>query len=198
MVMPYASTQIPRLSLLAVCALALMSCQTIRDAAGLGKQQPDEFAVVTKAPLIMPPDYNLRPPRDGAPPTTLVVPTDVAQSALFSSDPSVAAKQITGDYSDAEKLLLVQARATNPDPAIRQRIAADGRAMEASDDSFTSQVLFWQGPKADTGSPVDADAEAKRIEAQKAAGKDAVKKPPADSATINDDSSDHGWLDGIF
>jgi len=26
----------------------------------------DEFAVVTKAPLIMPPDYNLRPPRPGA------------------------------------------------------------------------------------------------------------------------------------
>jgi hypothetical protein len=204
--MNYASKQFVRLGLLAACGIALMGCQGVKDAAGLGKQSPDEFAVATKQPLVIPPDFNLRPPRDGAPPTNQVQPTDAAQSALFD-DPATAAKRMSGDYSDAERTLLANARATNPDPAIRQRIAADGRAMEASDDSFASQVLFWQDSKSDTGTPVDADAESKRIEAQKAAGAGAATKPaaqkPNDSATIGKSDNDKqeskgGWLDGIF
>jgi hypothetical protein len=202
--MDYASKQTFRAVVLAACAAALMGCQGVRDAAGLGKQSPDEFAVATKQPLIIPPEYNLRPPRDGAPPTNQVQPTDAAQSALFD-DPATAAKRMSGDYSEAERQLLASARATNPDPAIRQRIAADGRAMEASDDSFTNEVLFWQDSSKDTGTNVDADAEAKRIEAQKVAGQGAATKPaaqkPNDSATIgskDDKESKGGWLDGIF
>jgi hypothetical protein len=203
--MDYASKQFVRLGVLAACAAALMGCQSVRDAAGLGKQSPDEFAVATKQPLVIPPDYNLRPPRDGAPPTNQVQPTDAAQSALFD-DPATAAKRMSGDYSEAERQLLANARATSPDPAIRQQIAADGRAMEASDDSFANQVLFWQESNKDTGTNVDADAESKRLEAQKAAGQGAATKPaaqkPNDSATIGskDDKQESkgGWLDGIF
>lgn len=204
--MPYVSKQVLRFGLLAAGAVTLMGCQTIREATGLSKEGPDEFAVVTKAPLIIPPEFNLRPPRDGAPPTNQVQPTDAAQSALFD-DPATAAKRMSGDYSEAERQLLANARATNPDPAIRQRIAADGRSMEASDDSFASQVLFWKESDKDGGTPVDADAESKRIEAQKAAGAGAATKPaapkPNDSATIGKSDNDKqeskgGWLDGIF
>ncbi len=145
--MEYGSKQILRLAILAAGAVSLMGCQAFRDASGLGKEQPDEFAVVTKAPLIMPPDYNLRPPRDGAPPVNQVAPTDSAQAALFdSTDPAAAAKAMPGDYSQAEKLLLAQANAANPDPSIRQEVASDGRAMEPANDTFAEQVLFWQGP----------------------------------------------------
>jgi hypothetical protein len=201
-----ASKQFVRLGVLAACGLALMGCQSVKDAAGLGKQSPDEFAVATKQPLVIPPDFNLRPPRDGAPPTNQIQPTDAAQSALYD-DPATAAKRMSGDYSDAERTLLANARATNPDPAIRQRIAADGRAMEASDDSFANEVLFWQDGKSDAGTPVDAEAESRRIEAQKAAGAGAATKPaaqkPNDSATIGKSDNDKqeskgGWLDGIF
>ena len=31
----------------------------------MGKRSPDEFAVVSRAPLIVPPDFELRPPRPG-------------------------------------------------------------------------------------------------------------------------------------
>src|ERR1700760_1982891 len=34
---------------------------------GLTRDAPDEYTVPTRAPLSMPPDYNLRPPRPGAP-----------------------------------------------------------------------------------------------------------------------------------
>jgi hypothetical protein len=203
--MPYASKQILRFSLVAAGAVALMGCQTIRDATGLSKEGPDEFAVVTKAPLIIPPEFNLRPPRDGAPPVNQIQPTDAAQSALFDTqDPAAAAKTITGDYSDAEKMLLATAGAANPDPSIRQQVASDGRSMEASDDAFTKQVLFWQDSKGE-GLNVDAEAEAKRIDAQKNGGQTApqvtttttTKKKASDSATIDKKDSDSkgGWFD---
>lgn len=182
--MQYASKHLVRLGVLAAGAAMLMGCQTIRDATGMSKQGPDEFAVVTKAPLIIPPEFNLRPPHDGAPPTNQVDPTDAAQSALFDTqDPSAAARTIPGDFSQAEKYLLASAGAVNPDPSIRQQIASDGRAMEAADDSFTKQVLFWQEEK-DQGTNVDADSEARRLDAQKNGGQAAPRKP-SESVTID-------------
>ena len=47
---------------------AVGGCDSLRQEAGLTKQSPDEFAVTTKAPLIIPPDFNLRPPSPGAAP----------------------------------------------------------------------------------------------------------------------------------
>ena len=45
--------------------LSLMGCENIRQATGSAKLPPDEFTVLTKAPLVLPPDYNLRPPQPG-------------------------------------------------------------------------------------------------------------------------------------
>jgi hypothetical protein len=198
-VMQYRSRQILRLSLLAAGAMTLAGCDSIRDAAGTTKAPPDEFAVVTKSPLIIPPDYNLHPPRDGAPPTNQAEPTDAAQSALFAADPAAAAKSLPSDYSEAEKQLLASANAVNANPGIRQQIAADGRAMETADDGFAKKVLFWQEPKKDTGTNVDADAEAKRIDAQKTAGEAGAKKPADNSATIQKDApKSSGWFGDLF
>jgi len=188
-----------RAALLLAAGGLLLGCQSIREAAGMSKQGPDEFAIVTKQPLIIPPDYNLRPPRDGAPPTNQIQPTDSAQSALFDTDPAAAARNIKGDYSQAEKLLLARANAVDPDHDIRQQIATDGRAMEAAGDTFTEKLLFWKAEKV-PGTPVDAQAEDKRLSAEKAAGE---LDKPRDSATIQDPddkatSEHHGWLNGIF
>lgn len=198
--MPYVSKQVLRFGLLAAGAVALMGCQTIRDATGLSKEGPDEFAVVTKAPLIIPPEFNLQPPRDGAPPTNQVQPTDSAQAALFDTqDPAAVAKAIPGDYSEGEKMLLATAGATNPDPSIRQQVASDGRSAEAANDEFTQKVLFWQDAK-QPGQNVDADAEAKRLDAQKNGGVAAPVQKRNDSATIDkkDDESKGGWFDWLF
>ena len=71
-----------RLAALGLGLAALQGCQSFRDEAGLTKQSPDEFAVTTKAPLIIPPDFNLHPPKPGAPPTNQQSPTEAAQAAL--------------------------------------------------------------------------------------------------------------------
>ncbi len=48
-------------------ALVLQGCGAISKISGNRKNAPDEFQVVDKPPLVMPPDYNLRPPKAGEP-----------------------------------------------------------------------------------------------------------------------------------
>lgn len=46
--------------------LALGACSSAKETLGLTKKSPDEFKVLKRAPLALPPDYALRPPRPGA------------------------------------------------------------------------------------------------------------------------------------
>ena len=55
-------------ALIGVCLslLALPGCSDVRMAIGMDRGGPDEFAVESRAPLLIPPDFNLRPPQPGA------------------------------------------------------------------------------------------------------------------------------------
>jgi hypothetical protein len=66
--------------------------------------------------------------------------------------------------------------------------------MLGADDSFTDEILFWKGPKTDPGKAVDADAEARRIDAQRAG--QAPGQAPKQEAPKQEDKS--GWFDGWF
>jgi hypothetical protein len=192
--------------------LLLIGCQSIRDAAGISKQPPDEFAVVTKAPLVIPPDFNLRPPKPGAVPTNQVSPTASAEAALYGDDPSSVAAAIAGNFSQEEKVLLARSGGAVADHGIRQQITADAKQMEATDETFTDKVLF-RGPEPDAGKAVDADAEAERIGDARAQGKSITPPPATTTQPENTDLPDNkggsensqiqkdsggGWLDGIF
>ncbi len=144
-------------------------CQSIREAAGItGSEPPDEFAVVTKAPLVIPPEFNLKPPKPGASPTNQVSPTASAQEALYGDDPNVIAATMPKAYSEAEKDFLIKTGAATADHSVRQQISAENKQMEASDESFLDKVLF-QDLSPTMGKPVvDADAEAQRISDAKA------------------------------
>src|SRR5437762_7279467 len=98
------SRQLFQIAMLCGVALAIAGCDTLRSAAGGGKDSPDEFAVVTKAPLVIPPDFNLRPPTAGAAPTNQLEPTQAAQAALFPTDSAAAGTP--GTTSAGEHALL--------------------------------------------------------------------------------------------
>ncbi len=71
------------LSVILVTSLGLGACGTMQDLSGMNKRTPDEFRVLSKAPLVMPPDYNLRPPRAGEPAPQQLTPSAQAINALF-------------------------------------------------------------------------------------------------------------------
>ena len=145
---------------LSLCAGVLSGCDGIRRVAGLNKKSPDEFAVTTKAPLVIPPDFNLRPPMPGAPPTNQLDPSSNAEAALFTNvDPQTVANGMRGNYTQSEKMLLANAKAQRADPAIRARLNADQRAsVQNADRSFTDRVLNT-GATPDNGKAINADAE---------------------------------------
>jgi hypothetical protein len=184
------SQHLLRVAVLTGLGLALCGCQSIRNAANLNKESPDEFAVLTKAPLVIPPDYNLLPPKPGAAPTNQNEPTESAEEAMFGADTATIAANIQGNYSPEERYVLAKAGIANADPDIRMHLASDRKDMLAADDSFTNSVLFWKGPKKETDTPVDADAEAKRVK-DGAPDQATAAKPP-------EKKDDSGWFDGWF
>ena len=50
---------------------------------GEDKPAPDEFAVYSRAPLSVPPDFGLRPPEPGATRPQTIISRDQAKKALF-------------------------------------------------------------------------------------------------------------------
>jgi hypothetical protein len=206
-----------RLALVGGAAMALVGCDSIREAAGIVKSPPDEFAVVTKAPLVIPPDFNLRPPKPGAPPTNQSSPTDSAETALIGDDPAAVAAALPSTYSPGEKMLLANTGGATADHGVRAQIAADTKAMSTASDSFTDTLLFRSPPDPNAGHPLDADAEHNKLVAEKSdgvpvEGQPAPKRDPQEGATIDKngntegDAKAHaddgwfsgGWFDGIF
>lgn len=189
--------QLLHIVLLGAVAASVAGCDTIRDAAGQTKDSPDEFAITTKAPLVIPPDFNLRPPTAGAAPTNQIAPTQAAQAALFTADPATVAASLPATMSTGERYLLVKAGVQNADPAIRQEIASDSGSTRAADDSFTNNLLFG-GSTPSAGTAVDADAEARRIDAQKAGGTTAPAPNAPPAATPPPPEKKGSWWDDLF
>ncbi|MGV8995647.1 MAG: DUF3035 domain-containing protein [Parvibaculaceae bacterium] len=149
--------------------LAACSTDSLKESLGYGKQAPDEFAIVTKAPLVFPPDFSLRPPQPGVarPQEANFEPNIVAQTALTGGTLDAAA----GSGTAGEAELLAKTGGTEANPQIRQVVNNDTRALVEKDQSFTNEILFWQkGDPADART-VDAGAERRRIEQNAAQGK---------------------------
>jgi hypothetical protein len=96
-------------------SLALTACSALRG----DKQQPDEFAVAREAPLVMPPDFALRPPKPGAPRPQEVDAQSQAMQALFG--PGAVPPRTAG-----EEALLKNAGATRANADIRSTVKDDG------------------------------------------------------------------------
>jgi hypothetical protein len=85
--------------LFAIVCLALgtmlSGCTDIRRAIGMDRVGPDEFAVESRAPLTIPPDYDLRPPAPGAARPQEVTAAERARRAIDSAGPGEPGKQAT-------------------------------------------------------------------------------------------------------
>ena len=114
-----------KLMALASVGLVLCGCTAFRTAIGAAKNPPDEFTVVTKAPLVIPPDFNLRPPQPGAAARNEPDPDGLARDALFPQGGVNQAAALGTEYSEGEKFLLTRTNALAVDPSIRRRVTTD-------------------------------------------------------------------------
>jgi len=150
-----------------IAAAGLAGCDTAQKAFGIAKVTPDEFRVVTKAPLTLPPDYSLRPPAPGEPRPQELQPESAARQALIG--------QRAGDVrSDGERLLVTKAGADRADPLVRYVVDDEFGNLAHKDKSFADYVIFWKhgdavvappGQDANTAAPIDPAVEEKRLQA---------------------------------
>jgi hypothetical protein len=75
------------------CSITLLSGCGIRQVIGLDRVGPDEFAVESRAPLTIPPDFELRPPQPGASRPQEVTAAERARRAIDTAGPGEPGKQ---------------------------------------------------------------------------------------------------------
>ena len=100
---------------LALVALA-SGCATNK----VGRSGPDEFAVARQAPLVIPPDFSLTPPRPGAARANDVSPNAQALDALFGG---------TAQRSAGETATIAAAGVDSDDPGIRSTVGDPGTTV---------------------------------------------------------------------
>jgi hypothetical protein len=156
----------------AILALALGGCGEARKAIGWDKNPPDEFRVVTRAPLSVPPEFGLRPPTPGAPRPQEGTTTDQARNAVTGNRTATAGRTppAVSRQSPGENALLARAGADRADPAIRTTVDREAAALSDADRSFTDKLVFWR-PSEPPGTIVDAEREAKRLRENQALGR---------------------------
>ncbi len=140
---------------------------------GLGKTAPDEFSVVRRAPLSLPPDYDLRPPDAAGSRTQDVAPREKAKNSLFvdaKGNKMASASTIGDNRSAGELALLAQSNALSADANIRTLINRESSVLAREDGAFVEKLIFWRS-RPIPGVILDPKLEAKRLRENAALGK---------------------------
>ena len=150
--------------MLALLASTLSGCSgTVQDRLGVGNRPPDEFQVVRRAPLVLPPDYNLRPPGQ-------------VQGAVRSSTSDDAREIVTGraaepapGQSAGERALLASV-GVESEPGIRERLLAENTELTQLDESRFLFILdFQRDALTYSDAVIDPDEESARLDEEGAA-----------------------------
>lgn len=148
-------------------ALAVTGCQSTKQALGMSKVVPDEFRVVTKAPLVVPPEYALRPPAPGEPRPQELQPESAARQALLG-------QRAAASRSEGEQALVTRAGGDRADPLARYVVDDEFGDIAYKEKSFADRIMFWRGNNTEASTapvangsnesaPVDAATEADRL-----------------------------------
>jgi len=161
------------LTLVAATGIALSGCGATRSALGLDKSPPDEFAVVTKAPLIVPPDFSLRPPKPGAPRPQEIQPSLTARTALLGEG---AVQE--GGPTAGEAALLAQTGADRADSNVRAVLNDEYGRLKQKDEGFADRIIFWRdGDALPPASVINASQESDRLKSGQPSPSSTVSSP---------------------
>lgn len=139
-----------------VAATAASGCSSFSRAIGATRSSPDEFRVMTHAPLTLPPDYNLRPPRPGEARPGESDPATEARTALFGDNVGQQATQ-------GERAFVSAAGAATADDNIREQIDYEAQGVVRRNEGFVNRVLAFGGSGAPAAAPLNPEQEEARL-----------------------------------
>ncbi len=134
-----------------------------------GARTPDEFRVVTKAPLTVPPEYKLRPPEAG---TSLPGEVDPEKA----DNPAAFGTAVGSKASASEKALVAAAGANAVSPIIRDQVDYEEMKAIRKSPTVSDRVLFWRKDKDAAAEPDNATGGAE-ITIEGGKGSPALKLP---------------------
>lgn len=146
------------IGLAALSGIVLSGCTQTTKALGLTKNSPNEFNILTKAPLVVPPEYYLRPPQIGTSSSENNYSQNIARQALIGDIDAT-------EPTRGEIVLMSKAGVGSANKEIRLEI--DGQnSVERKSEDFSDRVLFWKNgaPTTPDGSQLDNEVEAQRLE----------------------------------
>lgn len=181
-------------SLSLACALLLAACAggTVKQTLGLETKAPDEFRVVSRPPLSVPPQFSLRPPTTGQGSDSPYATDKQAQALVTGQEAAPApaggetfvlknnaqepvavtpgAAINPAAKTSAEAQLLKNAGAAAADPGVRKELAEDRlRKQEIVEDAPWWD--FWSSQPDKKETTVDAKKEAERVKQTQEEGK---------------------------
>lgn len=154
---------------------------------GFVRDAPDEFTVTTRAPLAMPPSYNLLPPRPG-------VSRPQEQSERAKAELALVPQMALGTPPEGTtpgQQALVQAAGPPAPAAIRTEVDQEARQARPSG-GIADKLMFWRKTPP-PGIVVDPEKEAQRLRENAALG----QSPETGDTPIVQPKS-RGFLEGIF
>ena len=176
--------------LLLALGLSTGGCSNLRDALGVNKSSPDEFNVVTRAPLEMPPTLGVLPqPQPGMARPQELQPQQQAMAVLLGGDPGS-----TVGASAAETMLMVQAETDANEPEIRETIDIEHKRI-VTEHGFFEELQFWREHPDDTEVVIDPAAEKQRLQNNAALG---LPANAGDFEAVVVVPEEKGLLEGIF
>lgn len=147
------------------CLAGLAACgEDVSRTIGLTRDAPDEFTVTTRAPLSMPPDFTLRPPRPGASRPQELSERQQAEATLA---PATALGGQTVSMSPGQQALVAAAGPAAPRD-IRTKVDEDAQ-LDQPGRSFTDRLMFWKDTPPG-GTSVDPARESQRLRQNAALG----------------------------
>lgn len=191
-------------SLLLTC-LCLSACGegSVGEKLGIERKPPDEFRVLSRPPLNIPPEFNLRPPSDGSDYTGLETPASkVAEETVFGSsvddtnestlrpgnaETAVMPVESSDAASGTDQNFLNRAGASTANPSIRKIIRQESGTTGYEEEKSTLDILGSENPREPM---VDAEKEKARLEQNAKEGKavdegDTPTKLPKDRGILD-------------
>lgn len=157
------------LAAMLLATASLSACEKTKEQFNFSKKAPDEFAIVKRAPLEMPPDFNALPtPNPGA-------DRPQEQSVASQARASVLGETVPGQQaaaSQGEAVLLQKAGATNARHDVRAAIDQETAEIAKEETPTIDRIMGLTGKKVEEPAvEVDPTAETNRLKSNKAAGK---------------------------
>ncbi len=188
-----------------VAAAVTSACEGERSVFGEEKKAPDEFAVYSRAPLSLPPDFGLRPPQPGADRPQVIAPRNDARKALLGSTAQPPAPQAgDDDLSPGMMALLKQAGADQAEPEIRTLVNRETFLLSGGgDENFVDSILFWRKDQGLKGAVIDPGLEERRMRVKKSEGEAIIDSTPTiqrrgGGQSERDDGKSKGFWGSLF